>query len=221
MTANQPARGEGDGPLPGDITGLVEQLGAESGAFSMTAPAGWPLSGPVTDIATLRQFVREYRTRVLGPLELPSIQLAFHHAARHQVRELIELDQRIGQEPLFADFAAASRQVGKQQMKRLRPLRDQRMLQRYLAAVQSGAAHGWHTVVYGLIVSIYSLPLRPALVTFAEQTLRGFIHSGARRLDLAESESVALIGESSAGVPGLVDQVMGGAESPERILTVA
>ena len=41
-----------------------------------------------------------------------------------------------------------------------RPLRDQRLVQRYLTAVEQGEAQGWHTLVYGLTLAVYSLPLR-------------------------------------------------------------
>jgi len=51
------------------------------------------------------------------------------------------------------------RRVGQSQLKRFRSLRDHRLVQRYLKAVGEGRAHGWHTLVYGITLSVYSLPL--------------------------------------------------------------
>ncbi len=60
---------------------------------------------------------------------------------------------------------------------------------RYLAAVESGEAHGWHTLVYGLTLAVYSLPLRQGLLGYAQQTTRGFIQAAARSLELSETDS--------------------------------
>lgn len=217
MTGYQPARQATVEEMLGEVDGLVEQLGSAGGLAALARETGLCAFKPATDLTSLRHFLRDYQTRILGPIELPSIQRAFQHASRHQVRELIELDQQIAREPLLECFAAASRQVGKAQIKRLRPLRDQRLLQRYLAAVQSGTAHGWHTVVYGLILSLYSLPLRPGLLAFADQTTRGFIYSTARRLSLSEIECLDLIAETSSALPGAVDQVLGPDARPDNI----
>ena len=61
-------------------------------------------------------------------------------------------------------------------------MRDQRVVQRYLQAVEGGQANGWHTLVYGLTLAVYSLPLRQGLLGYAHQTTRGFIYSAARML---------------------------------------
>ena len=58
------------------------------------------------------------------------------------------------------------------------PLRDERVVQRYLAAVESGEAHGWHTLVYGLTLVVYSLPLRQGLLGYAHQNHARFHSRG-------------------------------------------
>ena len=93
------------------------------------------------------------------------------------------------------DFASASQRVGRAQLQKLRPLRDERMVQRYLAAVEGGQAHGWHTLVYGMTLVLYSLPLRQGLLGYAQQTTRGFIHAAARGLQLKESACRTLFDE--------------------------
>ena len=67
----------------------------------------------------------------------------------------------------------ASRKIGAVQLQRLKPLRDERTVQRYLSAVESGRADGWHTLVYGLTLAVYSFPLRQGLLHYARETISG------------------------------------------------
>ena len=46
-------------------------------------------------------------------------------------------------------------------------------IQRYLSAVESGRAEGWHTLVYGLTLAVYSFPLRQGLLHYARETISG------------------------------------------------
>jgi urease accessory protein UreF len=109
---------------------------------------------------------------------------------------------------IFSEFAAASQRVGQGQLRKLRPLRDQRAVQRYLRAVESGEAHGWHTLVYGLTLAVYSLPLRQGLLGYAHQTTRGFIYSAARMLSLSEHQCRAVFDSLCAGLPEAVEALL-------------
>jgi urease accessory protein UreF len=93
-------------------------------------------------------------------------------------------------------------------MRKLRPLRDDRVVQRYLNAVESGEAHGWHTLVYGLTLAVYSLPLRQGLLGYAHQTTRGFIYSAARMLQLSERQCRALFDSLCTGLPEAVEALL-------------
>ena len=99
-------------------------------------------------------------------------------------------------------FAMASCRVGQRQLGKLRPMRDQRLVQRYLTAIEEGRAKGWHTIVYGVSLAMFSLPLRQGLQHYIEQTARGFIESSARSLHLAEADCDALLAEQTKHVPG-------------------
>src|SRR5579863_6822285 len=157
--------------LFGDVRPLLEQLSSPG-----VAPG---VAGNVTinSPADLRNFLRHYDERILRAIELPAIHRAFNHAVRGEVRELVDFDQQLTQEPLLTNLRSASRRVGQIQLRRLRPLRDNRAVQRYLTAVDSGVAQGWHTLVYGLTLAVYSVPLRQGLINYAEQTARSFIES--------------------------------------------
>jgi urease accessory protein UreF len=194
--------------LLGDLTPLLEQLGSPDGLAAL-AGAWDPLAATTVGTAAgLRSFLGEYHARILQPLELPAIQRAFVHAGRNELRELIAFDQSLAAEMTLKKFASASRLTGLGQLQRLRPLRDQRLVQRYLAAVEEGAANGWHTLVYGLILAVYSLPLRPGLVGYAQRTTRGFVQSAARSLKLSKGDTEAFVLEFSAGLPAAVESLL-------------
>jgi urease accessory protein UreF len=185
----------------GDWHPLAAQLGSADGLIETGSISGWLRLGPVRDRSSLVRFLRKYQERILFPCELPAIYAAYGHTARRELRELIALDLELAQEAALIQFADASRRVGQAQLQKLRPLRDQRMVQRYLQAVDSGRAHGWHTLVYGLTLEIYSLPLRQGLLGYAHQTTRGFIYSAARTLRLSERQCRELFEELCGGLP--------------------
>ena len=192
----------------GDAHPLVAQLGSADGLASLHDLAEVLPVQSVTDLPTLREFLRSYYERILLPLELPAIQTAFNQASRNEVRELIAFDQQLAREPMLLDLARASRRVGQAQLQKLRPLRDERGVQRYLTAVDNREAHGWHTLVYGLMLAVYSLPLRQGLLGYAHQTTRGFIHSAARSLQLTEADCRAVFDEICAPLPAAVETLV-------------
>lgn len=205
----QPQFGQDAAEWLGDVHPLVEQLGSADGLASLHALAGALGARPVASLPALREFLHTYHERVLWPHELPAIQTAFVHASRNEMRELIAFDQRLAATPQLQDFAGASRRIGQAQLQKLRPLRDERGVQRYLAAVAAREAHGWHTLVYGLTLTVYSLPLRQGLLGYAQQTTRGFIHAAARSLKLTEEECRQLFDELCTPLPEVVDSLVG------------
>jgi urease accessory protein UreF len=192
--------------LAADLGLLLEQIG------SPDALAGVADALKVRQISTLRElrtFLQGYHTRILRPLELPAIHRAFGHASRREVRELVAFDGQLGGEPLLKTFASSSRLAGQNQLQRLRPLRDERIVQRYLAAVDEGTAQGWHTLVYGLTLAIYSRPLRQGLLGYAQETTRGFIRSASRSIKISREAAQLLFEETCQGLPGAVEPLLG------------
>jgi urease accessory protein UreF len=162
--------------LLGDFTALLRQIGAVEISLAPESIAV-PVGGRITTLAGLRRFLESYSSDLLLPLELPAIAEACGRVRRGELRELIALDQRIAAQPRLAAFASASRAIGKLQLERLRPLRDERTVQRYLTAVKLGQAHGWHTLVYGLTLAVYSIPLRQGLLHYAREAISGLAHA--------------------------------------------
>lgn len=193
---------------PGDAASLARQVGSTEVLSALaTAGSAQPL-GAVKSLGALRDFLRRYQRQILVPLELPAIYRAYRHASRFEVRELVALDQSLAGEKQLQPFSAASRRVGCHQLRRLRPLRDQRLIQRYGQAIERGEAGGWHTLVYGLTLALYSLPARQGLLHYGRQALAGFIGAAARSLALTEAESQRLTLELSADLPGAVDALL-------------
>ena len=83
--------------------------------------------------------------------------------------------------------------------------REDRAAVKNLAAVESGEAHGWHTLVYGMTLVLDSLPQRQGLLGYAHQTTRGFIHVAARSLNLSEVSCRDLFEEICAPLPERVE----------------
>ena len=192
--------------LAADLGPLLEQIGSPE---ALAGIAEALQVRPVNSLRELRIFLQGYHARILRPIELPAILRAFGHASRHEVRELVAFDQKLGGETLLQNFSSSSRLAGQNQLQRLRPLRDERTVQRYLAAVDEGSAQGWHTLVYGLTLAIYSRPLRQGLLGYAQETTRGFIRSASRAIDISPEAAQLLWEEMCQGLPGAVEPLLG------------
>ena len=190
---------------------LVEQLQATAGLVALHELAADLTSATAGDEDALWRFLLGYRDAILIPVELPAILRAHGHAARNETRELIAYDVSLNDGDTIAVFASASRRIGRHQLARLRPLRDQRLVQRYLAAVESDAANGWHTLVYGVTLSVYSLPIRQGLNAYADRALEGFIKSAASPLGQDEARANEWLDKLRPAVRQTIEDLLVGA----------
>ncbi|MBL9135233.1 MAG: hypothetical protein JNK85_05165 [Verrucomicrobiales bacterium] len=188
-----PAEAVSTEDLAGDVAPFSQALGDPEAMASLAALAQWvnwpmPVSTP-----GVRGFLTRYRDRMLVPVELPVIQKAYNHALRGEVRELAELDRNLRERLGDGAFAMESQRKGRLQLRRLRPMRD-RSLQRYLKAVESGEAAGWHLIVFGILLAAFSLPLRQGLAHYAAKNQRGLLEaaSGAAALSCEDRETLRL-----------------------------
>lgn len=194
--------------LLGEHHPLVQQLGSVEGLHELARVSHHLRGAPVTDSASLRSFLHAYQSRILMPIELHIIHQSYLHAAGHRTQELIDLDERVGSVEALQQFLQSSRRVGQNELRRLRPLRDVRVLQRYLAAVDSGHAEGWHTCVFGLTLAIYSVPLRQGLLGYAQQVMRGFIHMAGTRFSISAAEIEDLMEDLNAALPAALGSLL-------------
>ncbi len=194
--------------LLGELHPLLEQLGSADGLANLHATSDFLLCPKLENAETLGVFLQAYQDQMLYAFELPAIYRAYHFASRNQCRELVALDREVSRHPVRAEFAAASRRVGRCQLQKLRPLRDQRIVQRYLQAVETKQADGWHTLVFGLTLAVYSLPVRQGLMSYARQTLEGFIQSASRPLHLTAEECRDLVQAQCTDLPRQLERVV-------------
>ncbi|MGZ8901038.1 MAG: urease accessory UreF family protein [Limisphaerales bacterium] len=201
-----------------DARPLTEQLGSADELTTLSSIACSHQLTRVHSIGTLRDFLVRYREHALGPLEFRQIYAAYHLASQNHIRELLDLDAQLALDPSLKEFQLASRHVGKRQLNRLRAMKDLRLVQRYREAVNEGKAYGWHTLVYGIILSTYSLPLRQGLLHYGRQTMGGFIDSATRTLDLPQDATLQLQVELNASLPPIIDETVRLNGSPIRLL---
>jgi urease accessory protein UreF len=197
----------------GDLANLAEQLGDADGLCRLPLAALEPASRRVETWPELVKFLHEYASGVLIPHELPGIARAYRHVTHYEARELIAFDQEVGRNPGWLSFAAVSQVVGRRQLQRLRPLRGDRLVQRYLTAVEDGKANGWHTLVYGLVLGLYSMPLRQGLLHFAQQTLGGFVRAAGARIAVDAASREQLLSAQVPAVTLAVDRLVGRASA--------
>ena len=204
--------------LEGDPESLATALGAAAGLPALGRSLAFHHPHTPTHPRALRGFLLDYRQELLIPLELPAIQRAFNHAWRYEVRELLAFDRHLPAHRFPRQFAFASQVTGRRYLRRLRPLRDVRLIRRYLHAIQRGQAFGWHTLVYGAVLTVYSLPLRQGLLGYARQTLGGFIDTASRHLYLPASYRADLARELWADVPPAIDRLLAATPPTLRLL---
>lgn len=194
--------------LLGDWHPLVSQLGSAEGLVEFAALTQLLHVGAIEHVAALRSFLQRYTRELLLPRELPAICRAFNHAMGNELRELIAYDQEHALDPALRDLSSASRRVGQEQLRRLKPLRDHRFIQRYLLAVDEGRAQAWHTLVYGVTLAVYSLPLRQGLLHYGAETLRGFVQIACRSITASEVLLQEMLDECFAELSAAVESML-------------
>jgi urease accessory protein UreF len=208
LTESEIARSAADNLL-GDFSALLRQVGVHGISPAFDPPAV-PDAKHITELPALQGFLDTYCAEVLLPVELPAIVESCGCARRGEARELIALDQRLAQETRLAPFASASRKIGAMQLGRMKPLRDERTLQRYVAAVESGQAGGWHTLVYGLTLAIFSFPLRQGLLHYGRETLSGVALAAAGAGRFFDSDCQEMLGTILNRLPEAVERNLPG-----------
>ncbi len=182
----------------GDVRSLVAQVGRPDGEASAPLPLA---SSRVDTVPALRAFLTSYREDVFVAEEWPVIVRSHALAGAGQARELIALDREWSARARRQEFSESSFRVGQRQLGKLRPFKDQRVVQRYLAAIEAGEAHGWHPLAYGVVLAVFNLPLRQGLVNYAVQTLGGFVDAAVHSHRLPEGECAAVLDEVCAALP--------------------
>lgn len=194
--------------LLGEASGLLEQLGAPDPFASLDELRLSLKSEEIDNLPRLEAFLQAYQSKVLSRVEFPFIIRACGHAVRGEARELIALDKELGAIPQLATLAAASRRIGRSQLERLRPLRDHRVAKRYLSAADTDEVQGWHPLVFGLTIAVYSLPHRQALLHYGEATLSGLAGAAAAARKISVSQLNKVLEPMILSLPASIEAVL-------------
>ena len=177
----------------GDLSRLTGQLGVRSdGALPDRFSAHLFEGKEIVDSDSLVQFLGEYRSSFIIPVELPTIVEASRCVVHGEFRELMALDEGLAKNSALAVFSEASQWIGQCHARPMRGMKDHRAVWRYCEAIRLGEAKGWHTVVYGVVLAAFSIPLRQGLVNYCERIAGGFIGSAATKLELSASDALVL-----------------------------
>ena len=164
---------------------------------------------PLRSITDLGLLLERYRTTMLEPIELPAIARANREATQGRAMELIELDQQFaGQHPEWLLLTPASTRVGKDYLTRLRPLQDERTVQRLFDAVRFGRTPGHHLTVFGLTMAVFSIAKRQGLADYAQYALEAIITTAASKLKFTQSDRDALLTRSQVRLPEAIDRMV-------------
>jgi len=175
----------------------------------------------VRDMRGLRLFLDRYERDILRPIELPAVLSAYWFANRGQFRELLELDAELSADASLMPFAAASLAVGREHLRLLKPMYDQRMVQRFRKCEVAGEARGWNPIVFGIFLSIHSVPVREGMVQFGTQLWSGFINSAQKSCHLPDAECTELLREYLDRLPGWIEGVITHSMGAEGALLAA
>jgi hypothetical protein len=148
--------------------------------------------------AEVEAWLAHHRDEIIAGNEWPVVAEAWRLASTGQSQGLVDLDRAWGGRGTPGE---ASLRVGQRQLSRLRPLRDSRVVQRYLDAVESGRAHGWHPVVFGVWLAVFGVPLRQGLVQYAEQILVGLLESVPASPSFPDAGRERIRTEIAAAIP--------------------
>ena len=164
---------------------------------------------PLHSVTDLGLLLERYRTTMLEPIELPAIARANREATQGRAMELIDLDQQFaGKHPEWLLLTPASTRVGKDYLTRLRPLQDERTVQRLFDAVRFGRTPGHHLTVFGLTMAIFSIALRQGLAEYAQYALEAVVATAAGKLKLTQLDRDTLLARSQACLPKAIERMV-------------
>ena len=175
----------------------------------------------VRDLLGLRSFLSRYEQDVLRAIELPAVHNAYWFANRGQFKELMALDAELSENEVLAPFAEASLAVGREHLRMLKPMYDQRLMQRFRKSVIAGEARGWNPVVFGMFLSIHSVPVREGLVQYGTRLWSGLVNGAQESGRLPDRECAELLGEYLDRLPGWIEEVVSQSMGEERVRLAA
>jgi urease accessory protein UreF len=185
----------------GDWHPLVRQIAPGKGVIHPHPSSSPHAPHAVVSRVSLQTFLTHYKVSVLLPFELPAVRQACEHTVRNEMNELLALDRTLSTQDWLKPYQQDSRAAGLLHLESLKPLRDQRGIRRYIAAVEAGEGNGWHLLVAGAALGLYSVPLRQGLMDYALHTFWNVVGQAAGPLGLESDEAIALVNDLGSDLP--------------------
>lgn len=159
----------------------------------------------MTSSEALRGWLVDWVENTLAPRDWPAVVEAYTLAQQGKSRELLALDARLTRER--RDLEGPGILAARRQLARMRPLRDSRVVQRYLDAVERGEARAWRPLVFGVEAAVFNVPLRSALLAYGTRLLQELIGGAILPLRLnpaaVEAEMAAITARFPSRLPAL------------------
>jgi urease accessory protein UreF len=192
----------------GDWHPLVRQIAPGEGIVASNFPSTPAQADPSQCLAALGRFLAEYKESVLLTFELPVVKQACEHTLRNEMKELVALDRSMDTAPWLEPYKQDSRTSGRLHLERLKPLRDQRGIRRYIAAVDEGEANGWHFLVAGAALGLYALPLRQGLMDYALHTFWNVVGQASAAGSIEPVDATDIVNHLASDLPEQIQRLV-------------
>jgi len=101
--------------------------------------------------------------------ELDFVFKAYKFSKLGYFRDIKNLDTSYKKVVQDQEFLEISTKAATQQLLILSPLKDHKVITQYIQQVKQGGCSGIQAITYGILFEIYSIPLREALLFYADQ----------------------------------------------------
>ena len=184
----------------------LDALGTVLCADTLTQVLGL---APLQSIADLESLLECYQTTLLEPIELPAISRSSRMVARGHADELIALDQNFGGlHPEWLLLMPASTRMGRDYLNRLRPLQDERVVQRFIESVRYNRSPGHHLTVFGLTMAVFSIARRQGLAEYAQFALEAVVSTAAGKLKITQEERNTILARFQTRLPQTIKRMV-------------
>jgi urease accessory protein len=143
-------------------------------------------AGLIKDRAGLEAFVRAHLDGSAGPSDAVAVVAAATRAAADDLAGCLEVDARIDAMRVVPEFAAASRQMGRQALRVTSSWDQDGLLLAFLARVESGATPGHYPVVFGAAAGRAGVGGEGAATAYLYSTASLLVNAALRLLPIGQ-----------------------------------
>ena len=163
-------------------------------------------TGTVRDRAGLEDFLRAHLEGSSGPADAVAAACAARLAARDDLAECRELDERLDAMKYVPEFRAASLQMGRHTMRAAAAFGGDPFIAGLAAAVDEGATQGHHAMVFGAVTGRHGADPLTAAVAFLHSSTALLVNAALRLLPIGQIEGQQTLAALRPLMAGLAEQ---------------